>query len=191
MSDFTLSISVLKDLVEAIGAAGDAIKHLTDGFAYLISSGVSGYDQAKARIVYDHLMDISVVATSLHIFQGTMPGGLIDYADRAPITNEAARKARWNEVVIQMKEILNSVLSLLERIERDRSDFVLQPAYVKLIETLRARSSLLQKLIDMEPPNTSEEIALIKKSAIHYRALIERLEVARDELNNYLLGIKK
>ena len=41
------------------------------------------------------------------------------------------------------------------------------------------------------PPITPEEIALIREAAHRYHVLIKQLESARDELNKYLLGIKK
>ena len=108
MSDFTLRISVLKEFVEAIGAAGDSIKHLTDGFAHLISSGFAGYDQAKARIVYAKLVDISALSTSLAVSQPPLAAGLEEYAEWAPTLHEESRQWSWEQLVRNMRDILDN-----------------------------------------------------------------------------------
>src|SRR5262249_16821688 len=133
-------IALLKELVEAIGAAGDALKKLTDGLKHLVVTGVGGYDAAKARIVHARIVETRAMPSSLVASQFMMAKSLEEYVARAPKSDEQERQSAWSALVERMRHVLERVLELLGRVREDRSDFVLEPAYAKLVETLTARS---------------------------------------------------
>src|SRR5881275_1093651 len=60
-------ISLIKELVEAIGAAGDALTKLTDSVKHLVVTGVEGYDAASARLTYSDLVKLTKAATEITI----------------------------------------------------------------------------------------------------------------------------
>jgi len=71
------------------------------------------------------------------------------------------------------------------RFDAERSDLVLQPAYVKLREAMLARVTLLDKLRSLPPPRSPNELTELRRALANYRDLVTRLESARNELNAY------
>ena len=184
-------IALLKELVEAIGAAGDSLKMLVDGLKHLVVTGASGYDAAKARLVHGRLVETSALATSLVASQMMMAQSLQDYVRLAPKSDEFLRQRAWELLVDRMRHVLERVLELLGRVREDRSDFVLEPAYNKLVQALTARSALLQRLLSIPPPTSPDELALVREAANRYAVLIRELVNARDEMNTYLKATKQ
>jgi hypothetical protein len=61
-------LQIFKEVIEALSAAGDAIKSLTDGIAHLIRTGASGYSYLAASRERDRLISISANASFLATF---------------------------------------------------------------------------------------------------------------------------
>lgn len=125
-----INIKVLKDLVEAVGAAGDAIAKLADGIGHLIATGVKGYDAARARKVYKGLKEASADYVVLSSTQVPMRDALLEYGDRMRrVSHENLSERRlsneWKIVAGEASRLLEQVSHLLIEIRRDRSDFVL------------------------------------------------------------------
>ncbi|MGF6633498.1 hypothetical protein [Paraburkholderia sp. MM6662-R1] len=190
-----MEINLFKDLVDAVGAAGDAISKVTDGVAHMISTGVKGYDAARARIVYAKLLKASAQYEDLMAFQTPMTLDLRNLAESAEHgagerLDEKKLADRWNLVAADASQILLQVSELLDEIRRDRSDFVLEPAYAKIRQLLSARVSLLEQLVSMGPPTSPEEATLVRNVEIRYDMLIYELALARDGMNTYLKSLK-
>lgn len=178
-------INILKDLVEAIGAAGDAAKKLADGIKHLVVTGVEGYDAASARITYARLVDISKATTDLAVSQQVLVVETLEqYLDRPD-------PKAWPRVVDRLGSVLTQVNDVLAKVQKDKSDFVLRPAYEKLSMALRARVSLIQRLQSYPAPSSEQELKLLREANDKYIVLISQLREARDQLNEYLAQRKK
>lgn len=178
-AELAVRISIFKDLIEAIGAAGDSLKKITDGFKHLIESGVAGYDAAAARLTYSDLKEVSKAATVLAGSQTQVVDPIDSYLDNPSPTG-------WDDLRQRFTSVLLTVNALLERVKRNQSDFILEPAYKKLHTALVARASLLTKLQDLPPPTTQEELALLRQARDRYSRLLRELNAAHDQLNEYL-----
>ena len=183
-------LALLRELVETIGAAGDALKKVTAGFKELVVTGVQGYDGVQARLLHQKLVDISKDTADLLVAQSSLPPTLGHYAGRAETMRPEQRASAWRNIVNQLRNILVVVDGLLNRVKQDRSDFVLEPAYLKLQQALAARSALLSQLIAIEAPASTEELAIIAEAGQRYAVLIRELESARDEMNAYVKTLK-
>ncbi len=179
-------LQALKDLAEGVGAAGDALTKLTGGLRSLVGAGAEGFDVAKARVIYSRLKDTSALTSRLVVAQSAVVGGLEEYVRIAPTLDDAARRGAWLENVGKLQELLREVQSVLDRVREERSDFVLEPAYAKIMKTLGERVTLLSRLSALPPPREDAELTLVREIAAKYRVLIEQLESARDEMNAYL-----
>lgn len=187
----TEKIAILKQFVDLVGATGDAMKKITDGFKHLVVAAVQAYDATKARALHARLIEVSELATSLIIVQSTLPETLGAYAGRAHELTDAERRSTWRTVVGRTQPVLERVKTLLEKPrEQNDTDFVAEPAYVKLREALEARSTLLQKLMAIDPPATPAELDVVRDAAMRYGRLIQELNAARDELNTYVKALK-
>jgi hypothetical protein len=201
------NLAILADLVDALANAGDVIKSLVDSIRHMVVTGVEGYDNIKARVTYNSLVETSALASQLLAYQKSLPENLdyYVYSVRHDLIKDQSERDRscgswliapgdpldpsWYGLMKQMTNVLERVLAIIARIEKDRSDFVLKPAYQRLLTSLGSRKSLLEVLTGMDPPPASpEELDLVSKAANEYRGLIQGLEAARDELNRYLVS---
>jgi hypothetical protein len=92
----------------------------------------------------------------------------------------------WQSTTSVLRNILVTADSILSRLNTEKSDLVLQPAYVKLQTALQARVSLLSQLTALPPPTSKAELAELRNVLARYRLLVAQLEAARDELNEYV-----
>lgn len=185
-----ITISVLKDLVEALGDAGDAIGKIADGISRLVATGVEGYDAAQARLVHARLRHASRSFTALAMAQSGLSSTLRGYAEIAAQGRRVNLAEEWEPLEQLAGRLLQEVVSLLDVIRAERSDFVLEPVYRKLCRALEARQALLGQLKQMSPPRYADELALVTKAARRYDELIRQLERATDEMNAYIKSLK-
>lgn len=175
-------VAILKDLVEAIGAAGDAISKLTAGVRDLVIASNEGYNYVSAQRERNRLIDISS-RTSTLIAQKKVR--VIDSIEvYLEINNPTAEQ--WAAVTTDLASTLDDVLILLNDVKEERGDFVLQRAYLDLSQSLNARVSVLQKVAALSPPTTAEEKQILRQASNKYRILLSNAEDAVTELNKYI-----
>ena len=175
----TATVVIIKQIADALGAVGDAIGKLTDGVQKMVVAGDKGWSTVKARRTHDELVSLSQEITGLAEEQriGMLP--LLESYIGDP------RDPQWAAARGRLVRVLTMSDSILSRLNRDRSDLVLQPAYAQLRLAMRARVSLLSKLQAAPPPRTRAELAQLRRVVSRYKILIIQLEAARDELNEY------
>jgi len=105
-------------------------------------------------------------------------------------TDDRDRTAEWQAVLEATDPVLEEVVALVDQFEKERSDFVLEPAYVQLRASLAARQRLLAELRRMSPPTSPEEVRLARKVTERYDVLIRELRSAREEMNAYIRSLK-
>ncbi|MFK0087580.1 hypothetical protein ACIQUS_09800 [Pseudomonas sp. NPDC090755] len=175
-------ILALNELVEVIGSAGDALIKLTDGIKHLVITGNEGYEYIAAKRERDRLISISKKINNLTAHQNiTIIQSLDQY-----IKIEHPTQSDWEAVVSNFHSVLTTLHKLLSDIESENSDFVLQPAYLAINQSLNSRASLLSTLARMSPPRSAEEKLVLKKANIKYQELRDTTLRALDELNKYI-----
>jgi hypothetical protein len=96
----------------------------------------------------------------------------------------------WQRVVRNLDATLSSVRVLLGDVQKERSDFVLEPLYLALSRTHTARSSLLGQLATLPAPSAPEEREALCQGNEKYKLLIANAEQAVLELNAYVKARK-
>lgn len=175
-------IRILTELVNAIGAAGEAISKLTVGFRDLVDAGKVTYRFIAAERERDHLIDLSRRAVNLISIQNkSFVENLDQYlARRHPAQDD------WNNVVRNIGSTLAAVHALLTDVQAEDSSFVLEPAFLTLNQTLSSRVSLLQELARMSAPTSKEELSALRKASTQYKLLISNTKEAITQLNAYV-----
>ena len=166
-------------VADTLKALGDAIGGLTDGVAKLIKAGDTGWTAVSARRTHASLVDLSAALTGLAGEQRVRALPALEAYLRSP------SQESWNLVRDTLRDVLTPATALLMRLDAERSDLVLQPAYVKLREAMLARVTLLDKLRSLPPPRSPNELTELRRALANYRDLVTRLESARNELNAY------
>jgi hypothetical protein len=175
-------VAVLKEAADALGAAGDAIAKLTDGVAHLVQTGDKGWQVVSARRTRSRLVDISARAQNIAgVKQVAVVNSIDEYLSKTHPT-----AADWKTVTDAIGHVVGDVRNLLDDLNADRSDFVLQKAHATLVETLAARSSILDKLASLPPPLTQKERSGLRNVNSKYKALLSNFRAATTELNKYL-----
>lgn len=179
-------ISILTEIITAIGAAGKAISDLTAGIRNLIIAGNEGYSYIAAEREESRLNDIIRRTGNLIAFHNTaMVASLDEYLyTRNPTEDD------WNVVARNVESTLTSVNELLEDVQNENGSFVNQNSSLTLKETLASRSAILGKLSTMKPPFSKDERAMLAKISIEYRVLISNARMAVEELNIYMTYIR-
>jgi hypothetical protein len=171
-----------KELIGAIGAAGDAITKIVDGLKYLILTGASGYNYIAAERERKRLVEISARATNLQgRHQAIVVRDLDEYLDKphpSPLD--------WYAVKEGITYVIENIKALLDDVGKERSDFVLESAYSKLLETMSARVTLLSRISKLDPPNTTEEKEALRELNSEYKRLLNSFREAIEQLNVYL-----
>jgi hypothetical protein len=163
-------VNVLKDLVDAIGAAGDAISKLTDGVAHLVTTGQHGYDFVDARVERQRLIDISAQSDIL-ISRNQEPA--VQALD-AYLLKKDPTAADWDDVLQHLRTTLQKTRDLLVALETDRSDFVLQPAFAELESALSEKTSIFERLAILPPPSDVQERKLLREASKRYKRPVQK-----------------
>lgn len=180
----TTPILAIKEVADMLGGIGDALGKLTEGVQKMVVAGDNALSTLSARRAHASLVELSRLTTGLAARQrlGAIPA--LEQYLRAPSPRA------WIVVGGELGGVLVEVDSLLTRLNRDKSDLVLQPVYAKLETALRARVTLLSRLTSAPPPATKAELAELRNVLARYRILVAQLESARDELNEYARAAK-
>ena len=179
-------IAILTDLVNAIGAAGEAISKLTAGFRDLVVAGKDSYKYVAAARERDRLIDLSRRTTNLIATQNIRVMENLDQylAERNPTQYD------WAKVVRNIEATLGSVQALLADVQAEDGSFVLEPAFLTLNQTLSSRASLLRQLAAMPAPTSKEELSLLRQASAKYKLLIANAKEAVTQLNAYVKSTK-
>ncbi|ODT64668.1 MAG: hypothetical protein ABS69_20020 [Nitrosomonadales bacterium SCN 54-20] len=177
-----LNIKILGDLVQVIGAAGDAISKFVEGFKNIVISGKDAYEHVAAKRQRARLIDISRRATIVRFhYNAPYVETLKEYLSlRDPSDTD------WAFVRKNILSTLSAVQDLLTDVQAEKSDLVLESAYSTLNETLAARSFLLHQLAQMPAPSSEEEREFLRQAMSKYQILISNLHQAIDMLNSYI-----
>jgi hypothetical protein len=177
-----LRLSVLKDVADALVAAGNAIKSITDGIAHMMHTGALGYSHVSAARERARMIDISARASRLAQTQNKMVVQSLDDFLAAPTPTESD----WRVVRLNVSGTLKDVESLLNDVRAERSDLVLEKSYQQLLETLGARAAILDRLMKLPLPSSAEERAALTRVNDAYKKLIAELREAIGQLNEYI-----
>lgn len=173
---------MFKDAVEAVGAAGDAIAKITDGFAHLVATGSSGYNYIAAERELKRLKDMSARATNLSMHsQAVVVRSIDEYLQKPSPTIWD-----WLAVKEAIRNVIGDVKLLLYDVRKERSDFVLEDSYAKLLFTVGSRAVILDKLYDLPQPVTPEERQALSEINQEYKRLLANFQEAIKQLNLYL-----
>lgn len=178
----TGTLSILTKLVPLFEKAGDIIASLAKGIEEANASGLRIYDTYNARAARKRLLDLRTDILVLPMVQRTLILDPIDDYLAAPSTE------RWMEVQSNFEEVLGKVVDVEERLKDERSDFVLEPEFPQLLETVHTRAGLLRKLKEIEPPQSEAELDKLQQVRDKYARLINELERTRAALDAYIAG---
>ncbi|WP_094697265.1 hypothetical protein [Aeromonas sp. A35_P] len=179
-------ITLLTDLVNAIGAAGEAVSKLTAGFKDLVVAGKDSYKYVAAARERDRLISLSRRTTNLIVSQNIRVVESLDQylAERNPTQDS------WARVIWNIEATLGSVQELLTDVQSEDGSFVLEAAFLTLNQTLSSRVSLLTQLATIPAPSSKEELALLRQASAKYKLLIENAREAVTQLNTYIKSAK-
>lgn len=175
-------LALFKELVDAVGAAGDAIAKVTDGIAHLVETGNEGWSYISAHNTYSRLIDVSARATNL---AGNRQVAVVNSIDEY-LAKQNPSAYDWDTVRSAIGKVVVEVKALLDHLNSERSDFVREDAYSTLVQTLAARTSLLDRLATLPQPTTPEERAALGEINERYKQLLANFREAIKELNEYL-----
>ena len=179
-------VVLYKEIVDLLGAAGDAIIKITDGIRHLVVTGASGYNYIAAERVRKRLMRMSAVATNLAFFtQEEVVRSIDEYLESSKPSMED-----WWVIRESIHLVLGEVGALLQDVREERSEFVLETAYRKVFGALAERVSLLQRLSVVPPPTTEQEREALREINTEYKRLLKLFIEAIDQLNAYLKSKK-
>lgn len=179
-------IAILTDLVNAIGAAGEAISKLTAGFKDLVVAGKDSYKYVAAARERDRLIDLSRRTTNLIATQNIR---VVENLDQYLVEHNPTQDD-WEKVVRNIEATLGSVQALLADVQAEDGSFVLEPAFLTLNQTLSSRASLLTQLASMPAPTSKEELSLLRQASTKYKQLIANAKEAVTQLNTYIKSTK-
>ena len=175
-------INLFKDAVEAIGAAGDAIENLTNSIAHLIKTGSEGYDYVAAKREYNRLKGLSARSTNLiNLKQEAVVKSIDEY-----LATDSPSNYEWDSLIQGIQGVVGDVRLLLDDVKEERSDFVLQDAYIKMGSSLQSRTMILNKISSLPKPNSEEELEQLRKLNDEYKRLIASFKEAIKQLNTYI-----
>lgn len=175
-------IALLTDLVKALGAAGEAITKITEGFKSLVVAGKDSYNYVAAERERARLLDISRRTAQLIATQNVSVIEVIGQYLATPIKTQE----NWSRVVVNLESTLSAVQTLLSDVQKEEGAFVLEPAYLTLNQVLSGRARLLGQLATMPAPTSPEELALLSDANERYKLLVKSAREALVELNAYV-----
>ncbi|MBB1075764.1 hypothetical protein HUU62_15245 [Rhodoferax sp. 4810] len=179
-------IAILTDLVKAIGAAGEAVSKLTAGFKDLVVAGNDSYKYVAAARERDRLINLSRRTTNLLVSPNMRVVASLD--NYLAVANPT--QGDWEQVVFNLESTLGTVRELLIDVQAEDGNFVLEPAFLTLNQTLSSRALVLSRLSTMPAPSTPEELALLQKASAEYKLLIANAREAVSQLNVYIKNSK-
>ena len=177
-----IELAIYKELIDAIGAAGDAIIKIVDGVKHLVVTGTSGYNYIAAERERNRLVEISARATNLQArHQARVVRDIDEY-----LCKPKPGPLDWYAITEGIARVIKNIKELLDDVGSERSDFVLESAYAKLLETMSARVSLLSRVSELPPPSSNEERDALGQLNSQYKRLLDSFREAIEQLNIYL-----
>ncbi|KDM89658.1 hypothetical protein EA58_21260 [Photobacterium galatheae] len=179
-SNQTSKIEVLTEVAKSLGDIGDSIVKITDGIKHVVVTGEEGINYFFARKARKDLINLSAKSTQFSAYQNVAVTVTIDEYLRNP------SYSGWVDVQERLLTVVKEGAKLLSEWNDERSDFIVEPSYASLIESLNSRISILEKLLFLEPPITESELNVLKNVNIEYKKLMREFRLAVNELNVYL-----
>jgi hypothetical protein len=175
-------LAVLTELLNVVGAAGDAMKKLAQGFEQLGKEALHLYDVVAARRQREQLLDISRrTALLITTHNAAVVAGIARY-----LGETRHEKSDWLEVVGELRSTLTEVSNLFKDVKANTSKFISEPAYETLLAALYGRENVLTKLVSLPAPNTPQELHLLADINDKYQDLIAASDDALSALNKYI-----
>lgn len=173
-------IEVLSEIAKALGDLGDSIVKITNGIKHIVVTGEEGVSFILAKKTKSQLKELSAISTQFAVSQNIRAVQSIDDYIQYPNPDD------WPYVQEKLRNILLSGSELLSEWNKERSDFIVEPSYARLIETLNARVGILEKLSSIEAPLTTKELEALGELNHNYKALVAQFKSAIKELNKYI-----
>jgi hypothetical protein len=176
-------VKILTEIVNAIGAAGEAIAKLANGISAAVAKGAEGVDAIVARLDRSDMRALLARTAGLEGEQRTL---VIVALEEYVGARRAGRPGDWAGTQKNMSDVLTTVDALIPDVKSIRNDFVNEPAYAQLIQVLTGRRSVLMQLMELSEPQSEEELKLVERAAEKYGELhreLARLNAAIREYN--------
>jgi len=175
----------LSGLADVIDALANAIGGIPD----LVRESSATMDELEAKEVGE-LMRTRLIHLSARL-QDILVSNRADIID--PIGDYLDRQSpeKWDKVRQAMALILESVKGIEEDLKGERSDLVLDPVYRELRQLMKRRAMMLEDWMTLPPPVTTEELALLRDTHQRYLDLVDRLDVAIEDLNAFVKSLSK
>lgn len=185
-----MDFNPLKDLVEGIAAACDALANIADLFKKL----VGGFEAAGTRRLRRRLLDTTVDFSWLIDYQSDLAASLRSYVVDAPALDPIARAERWEAVVERLCRVMTQLTIEISSLRSERSDFVLESTHGRLLHLFEIPSRLLMAIRTYGDrsgaPSTEAELKLLADAAGCYARLLVEADRARNEMNAYIKSLK-
>jgi hypothetical protein len=173
-------LQILVEVAQALGDLGESVVKITDGIKHIVVTGEEGVSFVLAKKTKSELKELSALSTQFAATQNTSVIQSIDEYLLNPNTRD------WPFVQQKLSNVLLRGSELLTEWNEERSDFIIEPSYVQLLETLNARVNILQKLSSMGAPTTKEELEALSVVNYRYKHLVQQFKRAIQELNSYI-----
>ena len=169
----------IAEIIDFVGHLGDALKNISDAVLDTIDRGYRTLDLLAVRRAKKRLTRLHKYGTELGAVQVPMTRKLGWYL-------QEPSDANWAEAREDIKKVLEAIPEVDSELSEEDSAFVLEPAYKQYLLTLEERKRLLSLLLNMEPPQSDEEIAMLKQLQETYHRLMENLERIQCNLSDYI-----
>jgi hypothetical protein len=180
----------IKLLEGAINAAAGVVKTFAESIQGALKAGIETYDLIAARSDERRLKNILATSIVLVTEQHGLVFHDIDFFMKNP------GRLGWIGIIDHIITIMEKVDKLLERIEKERSDFILEESYREFIQLLHRRKIYLNQLsrsgfFSLSPLHgpyslTRYEIDELKDFLRTYQGMIESLKLANAALAEYI-----
>jgi hypothetical protein len=176
-------VELLKEFVQIVGDAGDAIGKLTEGFKKLVVASKDSYNYVAAQREQKRLLEIAILTTEMTARSNYRVEDAINNYHQG---DASSRPRPWTRLVRSVAQTLAEVEQLLANVKKEDSAFVLEPVYRTLNDVLYGRERLLLKLLEMPAPETDEEFKILLELREKYRYLHTQTEIALTQLTEYI-----
>jgi hypothetical protein len=188
------TIGLIVELGDLLAKAAEAISRFGDSIAHLVTLGAQGYDAAAARKAQADLYALRVNLGGLVFGPNALLllsiNQYLQRASAAPKPSAEVLKMDWDAVVNKVNMATIQVDSLLEDVQKIRSDFILLDAYSTIQMALYGRESILARLYLLPPPVDEDELQALAKAGEEYQKLSLATQKASRQLATYISSLK-
>ena len=180
-------------LAELINGAAEAMAKIADGFRKLTLSDTAEYNLSAAdrnlgqlRAIQDQeTQRLIILDRDLQDLVARQNVEIVGVIDQYLVT-ENPTPAMWKQLQEKVDSVLKEVARLLKEVRREKSEFVLEPAYFELIKLLPMRGVYLSDLSRLPMPSSAEEKRALQEINEKYKVLIVNTQSAIEEMSAYL-----